>query len=138
MRKRQVITVVGVCVFLFTGCKNTPPSVPLPQTSAPPLRTAVGDITKKAAKEYSVCVWSNAEKMRAGSSDARLVVDTAENSCKKSVQRLQLALVAEKTDPIFAQSYVDTIVKNAKTEAMVLVLKGNAKDAKDRDVGITR
>ena len=125
---------MGVCFFMLAGCRNTPPSIPVPQVSAPPLKTTVGDITKKAAKEYSVCVWSNAEKMRAGSPDARLVVDTAENTCKKSAQRLQLALVAEKTDPAFAQSYVDTIVKNAKTEAMVLVLTGNAKDAKDRDI----
>ncbi len=133
MQMRQIVIMTGVCFFVLVGCRNTPPSIPVPQTSGRPLTTTVGNITKKAAKEYSVCVWSNAEKMRTGSPDARLVVDTAENSCKKSVQRLQLALVAEKTDPVFAQSYVDTIVKNAKTEAMVLVLTGNAKDAKDRD-----
>ncbi|ARO88227.1 hypothetical protein EBAPG3_010785 [Nitrosospira lacus] len=134
MQMRQVVTMTGMCFLTLTGCKNIPPSIPVPQISAPPLKTTVGEIAKKAAKEYSICVWSNAEKMRAGSPDARLVVDTAEDSCKKNVQRLQLALVAEKTDPVFAQSYVDTIVKNAKTEAMVLVLTGNAKDAKDRDI----
>ncbi|MDQ3185152.1 MAG: hypothetical protein M3Q16_01555 [Pseudomonadota bacterium] len=105
----------------------------MPKTVVAPLKTEVGEITKKTAKEYSACVWSNAERMRAGSSDSRLVVDTAANSCKMGVQRLQLALVVDKTDPVFARSYVDTIVENAKTEAMVLVLKGNAKDAKARD-----
>jgi hypothetical protein len=120
-------------LFMLAGCQNTPTSIPVPQTFATPLKTEVGEITKKTAKEYSVCVWSNAEKMRAGSADSRLVVDTAVSSCKKGVQRLQLALVVDKTDPLFARSYVDTIVENARTEAMVLVLKGNAKDAKDRD-----
>ena len=133
MQMRQVVTMIGIVFFMLAGCRNTPPLIPVPQVSTPPLKTTVGDVTKKAAKEYSICVWSSAEKMRAGSPDARLVVDTAENSCKKNVQRLQLALVAEKTDPVFAQSYVDTIVKNAKTEAMVLVLKGNAKDARIRN-----
>jgi hypothetical protein len=71
--------------------------------------------------------------MRLGSTDVRLVVDTAESACKKSVQRLQYALAIDKTDPVFARSYIDTIVENAKTEATVLVLRGNAKDAKNRE-----
>jgi hypothetical protein len=133
MRARNVIIIIGINLSMLAGCQNTPPpAIPIPQVSVPP-KTEVGEITKKTAKEYTVCVWSNAEKMRAGSADSRLVVDTALNSCKKGVQRLQLALVVDKTDPAFARSYVDTIIENARTEAMVLVLKGNAKDAKDRD-----
>ena len=134
MRTRNVIIIIGINLSMLAGCQNTPPpAIPIPQTSVVPPRTEVGEITKKTAKEYTVCVWSNAEKMRAGSADSRLVVDTAANSCKKGVQRLQLALIVDKTDPAFARSYVDTIIENARTEAMVLVLKGNAKDAKDRD-----
>ena len=106
---------------------------PVPQLQRPSPKAEVGDITRKAAKEYSVCVWSNAEKMRVGSPDARLVVETAANTCKMNVHRLQLALVIDKTEPVFAKSYMDTIIENAKTEAMVLVLKGNAKDARIRD-----
>lgn len=132
MRMKHVVAIIGISFFMLTGCRNTPTSVPVPQTSVAPLKTTVGDITKRAAKEYSACVWSNAEKMRAGSADSRLVVDTAANSCKKGVQRLQLALVVDKADAVFARSYVDTIVENARTEAMVIVLKGNAKDARDR------
>lgn len=133
MRTNHVVNIIWITLFMLAGCRNTPTPIPVPQTLAVPLKTEVGEITKKTAKEYSACVWSNAEKMRAGSSDSRLVVDTAVNACKKGVQRLQLALVVDKTDPLFAKSYVDTIVENAKTEAMVLVLKGNAKDAKARD-----
>lgn len=133
MRMRHVLAVTGINFFLLAGCQNTPPSIPRPQTAVVPLKMEVGDITRRAAKEYSLCVWSNAENMRAGSPDARLVVDTAANSCKKSIQRLHLALVVDKTDPIFARSYVHTIVENARTEAMVRVLKGNAKDAKNMD-----
>ncbi len=133
MQMRHVIIIIGISFLTLTGCRNTPPLIPVPKTVVAPLKTEVGEITKKTAKEYSACVWSNAERMRAGSSDSRLVVDTAANSCKMGVQRLQLALVVDKTDPVFARSYVDTIVENAKTEAMVLVLKGNAKDAKARD-----
>jgi len=133
MRMRHVLTVTGINFFLLAGCQNTPPSFPIPQAAVAPLKMEVGDITRRAAKEYSLCVWSNAENMRAGSPDARLVVDTAANSCKKGIQRLHLALVVDKTDPVFARSYVHTIVENARTEAMVRVLKGNAKDAKNMD-----
>lgn len=133
MRTKNVIIIISISLSMLAGCQNTPPVVPVPQASVLPPKTEVGEITKKTAKEYTVCVWSNAEKMRAGSSDSRLVVDTAATSCKKGVRKLQLALIADKTDPVFARSYVDTIMENAKNEAMVLVLKGNAKDARDRD-----
>lgn len=134
MRTKNVIIIISISLSMLAGCQNTPPPVvPVPQVLVLPPKTEVGEITKKTAKEYTVCVWSNAEKMRAGSSDSRLVVDTAATSCKKGVRRLQLALIADKTDPVFARSYVDTIMENAKNEAMVLVLKGNAKDARDRD-----
>lgn len=134
MGTRNVIIVSGISLFVLAGCQNTPPpAAPIPQVSVLPPKTEVGEITKKTAKEYTACVWSNAEKMRAGSADSRLVVDTAATSCKKGVRRLQLALIADKIDPVFARSYVDTIMENAKNEAMVLVLQGNAKDAKDRD-----
>jgi hypothetical protein len=131
MRVRHVLTLTGINFFLLTGCQNTPPAIPIPQATVTPLKMEIGDITKRAAKEYSLCVWSNAESMRAGSPDARLVVDTAAHTCKKAIQRLHLALAVDKTDPLFAKSYVDTIVENARTEAMVRVLKGNAKDAKN-------
>jgi hypothetical protein len=133
MRMRHVLTLTGMSLFLLAGCQNPPPSIPTPRTSVAPLKMEVGDITKRAAKEYSLCVWSNAENMRTGSPDARLVVDTAANSCKKGIQRLHLALAIDKTDPVFARSYVHTIVENARTEAMVRVLKGNAKDSKNMD-----
>jgi hypothetical protein len=103
------------------------------QTNPPPAKAEVGESARKAAKDYSVCVWSNAEKMRLGSTDVRLVVDTAESSCKKRAQRLQYVLAADKMDPVFARSYIETILENTKTEATALVLKGNAKDAKNRE-----
>jgi hypothetical protein len=137
MWMRHVLTLAGLSLSLLAGCQNPPPAIPVPRTSvappAAPFKMEVGDITRRAAKEYSLCVWSNAENMRAGSPDARLVVDTAENSCKKGIQRLHLALAVDKTDPVFARSYVNTIVENARTEAMVRVLKGNAKDAKNME-----
>jgi hypothetical protein len=76
--------------------------------------------------------------MRLGSTDVRLVVDTAESTCKKRAQRLQLALAADKTGPAFARSYMDTIVENARTEATALVLRGNAKDARNREGNLLR
>jgi hypothetical protein len=103
------------------------------QTNPPPAKAEVRESARKAAKDYSVCVWSNAEKMRLGSTDVRLVVDTAESSCKKRAQRLQYVLAADKMDPVFARSYIETILENTKTEATALVLKGNAKDAKNRE-----
>jgi hypothetical protein len=133
MRMGHVIIVIGINLFVLAGCQNTPPVLPIPQTSVAPPKAEVGDITRKAAKEYSVCVWSNAENMRLGSPDARLVVETAANTCKMSAHRLQSALVIDKTESAFAKSYMDTIIENAKTEAMVLVLKGNAKDARIRN-----
>jgi hypothetical protein len=132
MRKQNIVAITGLFVML-AGCRNTPPVLPMPQTSVAPAKAQVGETTKKATKDYSVCVWSNAERMRLGSTDVRLVVDTAESACKKSAQRLQYALAIDKTDPVFARSYIDTIVENAKTEATVLVLRGNAKDAKNRE-----
>jgi hypothetical protein len=51
-----------------------------------------------------------------------------------SIHRLQSALAIDKTESVFAKSYLDTIIENTKTEAMVLVLKGNAKDARIRAV----
>ena len=133
MRIEHVIIITGITLFMLTGCQNTPPALPVPQTSVAPPKAEVGEITRKAATEYSVCVWSNAEKMRLGTPDARLVEETAANTCKISAHRLQSALVIDKTEPAFARSYMDTIVENAKTEAMVLVLKGNAKDARIRN-----
>jgi hypothetical protein len=73
-------------------------------------------------------------EMRLGSPDVRLVVETATNTCKMSIHRLQSALAIDKTESVFAKSYLDTIIENTKTEAMVLVLKGNAKDARIRAV----
>jgi hypothetical protein len=92
-----------------------------------------GRIRQEGCEGLLGLVWSNAEKMRLGSNDVRLVVDTAESSCKKRAQRLQYALAADKTDPVFARSYMETIMENAKTEATALVLKGNAKDARNRE-----
>lgn len=134
MRMRYIVTIIGANLLMLTGCQNTPPALPIPQTSVAPQKAEVGEITRKAAKEYSVCVWSNAENMRLGSPDVRLIVETATSTCKMRIHRLQLALVIDKTESIFAKSYLDTIIENAKTEAMVLVLKGNAKDARIRAV----
>jgi hypothetical protein len=146
MRKQIVMAVIGFGFVILGGCRNTPPLMPMPrtaqasvaptQTSTPPAKAEVGESARKAAKDYSVCVWSNAEKMRLGSTDVRLVVDTAESTCKKRAQRLQYALAADKIDPVFARSYMDTIMENAKTEATALVLKGNAKDARNREGGL--
>jgi hypothetical protein len=143
MRKQAVLAVIGFGIVILGGCRNTPPLMPMPrtaqasvapaQTSTPPAKAEVGESARKAAKDYSVCVWSNAQKMRLGSPDVRLVVDTAESTCKKRAQRLQYALAADKIDPVVARSYVDTIMENAKTEATALVLKGNAKDARTRE-----
>ena len=143
MRKQTVVAMIGLNLVILSGCRNTPPLIPMPrtaqasaapaQTSAPPVKAEVGESSRKAAKDYSVCVWSNAERMRLGSADVRLVVDTAESSCKKRAQLLQYALAAEKTDPVFARSYMETIKENAKTEATALVLRGNAKDARNRE-----
>ena len=136
MRKQTVVAMIGLNLVVLSGCRNTPPLIPMPRTaqaSAAPAKAEVGESARKAAKDYSVCVWSNAEKMRLGSTDVRLVVDTAESSCKKRAQLLQYALAAEKTDPIFARSYVETIKENARTEAIVLVLRGNAKEARSRE-----
>jgi hypothetical protein len=136
MCKQMVVAVIGLGFIIMGGCRNTPPLMPMPKTAQPnvaPAKAEVGEFARKAAKDYSVCVWSNAEKMRLGSTDVRLVVDTAESSCKKRAQRLQYALTADKTDPVFARSYMETIKENAKTEATALVLKGNAKDARNRE-----
>ena len=132
MQTRHIITLIGANLLMLAGCQNTPPTIPVPQASMTLPKAEVGEITRKAAKEYSACVWSNAEKMRLGSPDVRLVVETATNTCKMSIQRLQSALAIDKTESVFAKSYLDTIIENAKTEAMVLVLKGNAKDARIR------
>lgn len=143
MRKQMIVAVMGLGFVILGGCRNTPPLMPMPRTAqasaAPaPAKVEVGESARKAAKDYSVCVWSNAEKMRLGSTDVRLVVDTAEGTCKKRAQRLQLALAADRTDPAFARSYMDTIVENAKTEATALVLRGNAKDARNREGNLPR
>jgi hypothetical protein len=136
MWKQIVVAVIGLGIIILGGCRNTPPLMPMPRTAqsdVAPAKAEVGESARKAAKDYSVCVWSNAEKMRLGSADVRLVVDTAESSCKKRAQRLQYALAADKTDPVFARSYMETIKENAKTEATALVLRGNAKDARNRE-----
>jgi hypothetical protein len=141
MRKQVITAVMGLGFIILGGCRNTPPLMPMPRTaqaSAAPAKAEVGESARKAAKDYSVCVWSNAEKMRLGSTDVRLVVDTAESTCKKRAQRLQLALAADKTGPAFARSYMDTIVENARTEATALVLRGNAKDARNREGNLLR
>ena len=57
MRMRYIVTIIGANLLMLTGCQNTPPALPIPQTSVAPQKAEVGEITKKAAKEYSVCVW---------------------------------------------------------------------------------
>ncbi|WP_143142351.1 hypothetical protein [Nitrosovibrio sp. Nv17] len=139
---RVFVFMVVVMLSGLAGCRGLPPSVPVSGSRVPiegamgsevAVVTEVGDAARKAAKGYSMCVWSAAEKMRLGSSDVRLVVETAEGTCKKNAQRLHAALEADRVDYAFARSYVDTIVENARTEALAQVLRANARETRARE-----
>ena len=65
-----------VVLISLTACVSSPmPKVTQGNTEA-------GEATLRARKDYSFCVWAAADKMRGGSQDVRLVVDTAMGLCK--------------------------------------------------------
>lgn len=114
----------GVTVFtILTGCGTTS------EPGAIEGNTVVGDATLKAAKIWSFCVWANADKLRGGSSNVRLVVDTAMDLCNVHQNQFYNALGADQVDPSFAEGYASSMLKNVRAVATSRVLKGNARAA---------
>lgn len=116
-----IISLIGL--FSLVGCEATP------RAKVSQENTAIGEITRMAAYNYYSCVARGAHEMRSGSSDVRLVVDTAVNACNEQRNKLYDALVLEQINPSFAEGYASSILNAARNFATQIVLKGNARAA---------